>query len=158
MRPQQNRFIRSILARLKRQYGVPIKVVRRTKGAETDFATGRHTYLYDAFSLVAIVLPTRERREDEYKLFETRWSRGAFFDTSVRSFYMDRADVEFAIAQDDYIILENRRYDVVEVNDFEETRGYIVIAKEVKDAPLFNVFEVTVTTDLLLDEAAGGVL
>lgn len=158
-RAQANRFIRRTIYRLKRQYGVPVKVVRRARIAATNFATGKPTYLEDVYSIHrAIVLPTRETRDEEYRLFDTKWSRGAYFDTSVRAFYVDQRDAEFPFKKDDYIIYDNKHYDVVEVNDYEEARGFIVVAKEVKGGPLYQVHEVEVIVGLNFANTSGGTL
>jgi hypothetical protein len=143
----QLKFISAVVYRLKRRFGVPIQLLKRTS-TSVDIETGRKT-IVKAFVNVrrAIVLPTREHREFFYDLAfiaaAKNFTYGAHIDSSERRFILDRKDLRgWAVEVGQWIVYQNQRYDVKEVSDFEEDRSYYVLAKQSVAAATGEVVEV----------------
>lgn len=155
----QLRFIRKVLYQLKRRYGNPvnlIKIVSETDNLETGARTQvKENLLVDR----AIILPSTIKREvfydRAYLTGNKEFTYGASNDTDTRTFIFDRDDLgSWIITIGQILIYSGKRYDVREVQEFEENTGYVVLAKESENVPLGNVISISIFDDLLLDDEA----
>jgi len=131
----QLRFISTVIYRLKRRFGVPVQLVKRTS-TSVDLETGRKAVV-KAFINVrrAIVLPSRQFREFYYDLAfiasAKNFTYGGHLDPDERRFIIDRKDLRgWEIEVGQWLVHQCRRYDVKEVSDFEDDRAYYVLAKQ----------------------------
>lgn len=131
------RFIRRCIYQMKREYGGPITVYRLIN-TDTDLQTGVKTVNRDSIDVVrAVVLPNRLTREAIQSISvisaDKKIVQGGTYDPGKRVFIIDRADVpDWDLEQDDWIVYENKRYDIKAIDEFEQKTAWLVIAKEVE--------------------------
>lgn len=160
MPARQNRFIRQNIYQLKRQFGVPLKLVRRTNTGSVDIRSGQPSVSYEVYELdKAVLLPTKETTNKEWARESQQFSRGGYFEIGTRSFIIDVVDLpeDFKIKEDDMLIYNDRRYDIFEIQDYEEMRAYLVRGLEVKGAQTW-VKSADVEGVLQFDQVAAGVI
>ncbi len=136
---RQNRFIRQALYQLKRQFGLSMRLIRRDQSGGVDFETGVTDYSREAYDIDrAILLPAKGSRSFDYARIEVQWSYGAYFDITDRTFIVDTHDLPagFKPKKDDYIITTEddgrKRYDIFRIEDYEQGRGFVIVAREVE--------------------------
>lgn len=156
------RFITQVLYRLKRRYGQVVDIVHRTSST-TNLETGVKTVVRDSHRVNrAIVLPSLIHREFVYDLTfiatNKNFTYGGHFDTTQRRLIIDRKDLpsDFEIKVGYYFISDGKRYEVKQVEEFEERRAYGIIGKESTDIETSNVVEVQTASDLLLSQTGEG--
>ena len=132
----QLRFISRVVYRLKRRYGSIVDFYYRTSST-VNLETGQKTVVKDFFRVNrAIVLPSDIHREFRYDLTfiatNKNFTYGGHFDTSQRRIIVDRKDVplgrELEVGQ--YCIYDGRRYELKQVEEFEERTSYFIVVKE----------------------------
>ena len=114
----KRKFIKRVLYKLKRSYGMPVdyyRIVTHTsdleKGTKTTIETKTHIRR-------AIVLRAREFRSFVYDLAfisaNKDFTEGGFFDPEDRNIILDTKDLpkNFDPNVDDYLIIKDKRYDV----------------------------------------------
>lgn len=148
------KFIRNVIYRLKRSYGLPIDY-HQIKEHNMDPESGNKT-----FSLVhthirrAIVLRAREFRSFVYDLAfisaNKDFTTGGFFDPEDRKVVIDSRDVPvgFDPKVDDYYIYKNEKYEVKEVFSFEDNYAFTLLARKIRGAPIVRIVEAFSTLDL----------
>jgi len=152
-------FIMTLIYQLKREYGGPVTIQRRTANT-VDLETGKKTQTKDAVHISrVIILPTRLIRKFDYDLTyiasNKNFTYGGFYDTDHREFIFDARDLPngFAFNLDDALIFKHIRYELKEVSIFEFDAAYTVIAKRIKDAPAEAVTEKRLYHELDLQAA-----
>jgi hypothetical protein len=123
---------------LKKEYGGPITVYNLGT-TSTNYDSGVKTHTRDSvFIRRAIVLPVRIAREIVQSISmisaNKKIVQGGTFDTGKRTFIIDRTDVPstFRIDNDDWIVYDNKRYDVITADEFEQKTAWLVVAKEIE--------------------------
>lgn len=158
---RQNRFLTQNLYQLKRQFGVPLRLVRRTAIGSVDVRTGQPSVSYDSYEIqYAVLLPTKETTNKEWSREVQEFSRGGYFEIGTRSFIIDTRDLpeDFKIKEDDYLVYNDRRYDIFEIQDYEELRAFFVRGLEAKGAPIYDAPQVEGEGVLVFDGDAQFVL
>jgi hypothetical protein len=136
--PLHNRFMRLSLYIHKRQHGATV-VVRRKAQVQTDPRTGETYWQIKQWKIKrVVVLPAKTQREVRQNAGAMTANRaivqGSSFDTSGRQFLIDRHDVpaDLVLAKDDWIVFNDRHYDIESITEYEYDTAWLVIAKELK--------------------------
>jgi len=134
--PNLNRRIRQLLYSLKRQYGGPLKIYK-LESSTTAYETGIKTTLISITSIPrAIILPVKVAREVATSITIVAANKmmvyGGSYDAGVRQFVLDARDLPdgFNFSKDDFIIYNDRRYEIKSYEEFEFHTGWNVIGKE----------------------------
>ena len=133
-----NRFLRLSMYVHKRQHGAAV-VVRRKVQVQSDPETGATQWQIKAWKIPrVIVLPEKRQREVRQNAGAMAANRaiiqGSSFDTGGRHFLFDRREVppDLVLQKDDWIVFNNRHYDIESIADYEYDTAWLVIAKELK--------------------------
>ncbi len=132
------KFMKSVLYKLKRSYGMPVDYyqitshdVNTTTGVKTTVETKTHIRR-------AVVLRSREFRSFVYDLAyisaNKDFTEGGFFDPEDRNIIIDTKDLPkgFDPTVDDYLIVKNNRYDVSAIQTFEEGSSFLITARKLR--------------------------
>lgn len=148
------RFIRDVVYRMKRSYGLPIDYYQLVEH-EMDPESGDKTSTLTKIRVRrAIVLRAREFRSFVYDLAfisaNKDFTTGGFFDPEDRRIILDRQDMpaNFNPKIDDYIIFQNNKYEVSEVYEFEEDSANMFVARKIRGAPIVRIEEALSVLDL----------
>jgi len=154
------RFISQVLYRLKRRYGEPVTIYYRISST-TNLETGVKSVIADSVDVArVIVLPSKIHREFVYDLTfiatNKNFTYGGHFDTTERQLIFDRKDLaDFEIKVGMYLRFAGHRYDVKQVEEFEERTGYFVKAKQSIEADAIHTIHAVADSDLGLEPNAG---
>ena len=114
-----NRRIRQLLYSLKRQYGGPITIYK-LEDSTTEYTTGVKTQFVSTVLVPrAIILPVKVAREIATSITIVAANKmmvyGGSYDAGTRQFIIDAQDVpsDFNFSKDDFILYNNRRYEVL---------------------------------------------
>jgi hypothetical protein len=136
--PIHNRFMRLAMYVHKRQHGVTV-VVRRKLQVQADPTTGQTQWQIVQWKVPrVVVLPEKRQREVRQNAGAMAANRaivqGSSFDTGGRHFLFDRSEVpcDLLLKKDDWIVFNDRHYDIESVTDYEYHRAWLVIAKELQ--------------------------
>ncbi len=154
------RFVKRTIYRLKRTYGVPMDLYAQTLG-QTNTQTGQKTITYEKVRIKRVIVqPARTHREFVYDLAfisaNKDFTTGGFFDASDRRIIIDANDLpsNWVMDNDQFVIFNNRRFDVKSYFEFETDAGYILVIRETVGQRIVRLEEgVSVLT--LQDSAAG---
>ena len=130
------RQIKGIIYRLKREYGLPIIVYHRLS-TDTDLKTGVITETFQTLCIRrAAVLPNRRIRDFAYDLSyiaaNKNFTYGGFFDPEDRTIILDKDDLKnLELTKDDFIIFQEKQYEVKEMREAELDQGMIVLLKSI---------------------------
>lgn len=129
-----NRLIRNVIYQMKRQYGGDITLYKLVS-AGTDRATGVKTETHTSVYISrAVVLPVNIRREllQSISLISANKQlvMGGSFDAGLRVFIIDRRDAPgYDLSNDDWIVYDHKRYDIVSIDEFEQSTAWLITAK-----------------------------
>ena len=139
------RFIRRVVYRLKRTYGLPVDIYSVTVGA-SDLETGEKDLTYNKISVRrAIVQPARYHRDFVYDLSfisaNKDFTTGGFFDTGDRRIVLDAVDLPAGWEPNInmYVIFKNKRYDIKSYYEYEDAMGYVLVTRETKGQDLVRL-------------------
>jgi hypothetical protein len=158
----QLRFVRDVIYRLKRNYGLPADFYKLASSS-VDRATGKKTTVRLKASVARVIaLPSRNQREFYYDLTfiasNKNFTYGGFVDTDERRFVVDRRDLrhkEFSILEvGQYMVYKEQRFDIKEVAEFEDSNCYGLICKQTVAAAPERVVEISVSHDLGIADGA----
>lgn len=155
------RFISQVLYRLKRRYGEAVIIYNRLSST-TNLETGVKSVITESVIVKrAIVLPSKIHREFVYDLTfiatNKNFTYGGHFDTTERQLIFDRKDLpNFEIKVGMYLLFKSRRYDVKQVEEFEDNTGYFVTAKQSIEADATHTIQVNAHSDIELAPIAAG--
>lgn len=143
--PQRNTtFIRRVLYRLKRRFGAAITIIRDTE--TLDPRTGKKVVTKQTWEVKrAILLPNTQLPKFAYDLAyianAKNFTYGAIFNTSDRRVILDSKEVPdtYEPQQEDYFTFENRRWNIVQIGEFEYNTGYFLVGQRVEGAPVRDV-------------------
>ncbi len=115
-------FNRNTIYALKRAYGVKA-VYYRIISKSLDLTTGQQVIITSTTTIRRVIfLPTNVER--------ITLSKGNFyFDPNKRLVIIDRRDVDFEIRVGDYIIYDESKYNIVEVNNYELDAAFSLIVQ-----------------------------
>lgn len=158
------RFISRVVYRLKRRYGQPIDILWNVSST-THLETGKKTVQRGLVKVSrGIVLPSKIHREFFYDLVfiasNKNFTYGGQTDTTERRLIIDRKDLpslEFEIKVGYWLIIDGKRYDVKDVEEFEQRTAYFIRAKQDVSSERSAVFEVSVSHALGLNTLGEGV-
>ena len=55
------------------------------------------------------------------------------YDVGMRTFIIDRRDAEFStLKNDDWIVYNNKRYDIKAIQEFEQETAWLIVARELE--------------------------
>jgi len=158
MIPNQLQFIRKVLYQLKQRYGIKVDYYRVT-ATTVDDETGAVSTTKTKFTIrKAIRLPDKRTRGFQYDLSfiaaNKNFTMGGTYDRDTRDFIIDRRDIpkEFEPALEDYILLNNERYNVKQVVELDEGQGYYLTAEATESEPPYAVHELSVVDEIDLSQ------
>ncbi len=151
-------FIKRTLYILKRQYGVPLALYRRTM-SETDLATGKKTVTKVKYPVKRAVLCSTPsvQRQFEYHLSylaaNKNFAYGALFDTQNITFLIDAQDLPrgFVPNLDDFAIYNHKRYNISKMELLDHRLAYYLSLKLLVGSEINEEIDVRVTSGLQLE-------
>ncbi len=156
-RRRETRLIRKAIYRLKRDYGFAITLHKITDVA-LNLETGVKTRT-TRFKKIqrAVILPGRMFRSFVYDLSyiaaAKNFTSGGFFDADDKVIIIDWQDVrDFTINVDDYVLYDNKQFQVVSIRDFELDTAYFLKVRAVIGSPISDVSNPAVTDTVTLTE------
>ncbi|KKL61127.1 hypothetical protein LCGC14_2198430 [marine sediment metagenome] len=152
-----NRFIRRTIYSLKRQYGNRVDVYKLLD-TETNYQTGDKT-VTKSVTIVrkCIVLPVKIAREVVQTITQISANKlfvyGGSYDAGTRMFIIDARDMadDYEFANDDWIIYNGRRYEIKNIEEFEQRAAWSIIGREIKGVRPEQVFFAHITEQLALE-------
>jgi len=130
---------------MKRTYGLPITLYSQTLGV-TDPKTGKKSSTYQRAEIRrAIVQPARHTTSFVYDLSyisaNKDFTTGGFFDTSDRRVIIDGKDLplDWEMDLDQFVVFNNKRYDLKSINEFDLRLGFILVMREVKGQQIVRI-------------------
>lgn len=139
------RFIRRVLYRMKRSYGLPISIYTSDPG-DTNLETGVTDMTYTKIDVRrAIVQPARHHRDFVYDLAyisaNKDFTTGGFFDTSDRRVILDAKDLPsgWELDLNQFVVFKSKRYDIKSFYEFEDGMGYILLIRELKGQSVISI-------------------
>ena len=146
----RNRMIASILYRLKREFGVAIKLQWR-ETTTVDRAAGTKATHYGAIKIrQAIVLPETFIRDTKVDPNVSSKFHGTF-DIGDRGVILDIKDLQGVIPKIDYFIVYlGRRFEIKSVQEYTELSAFFLIVKEAVGSLKNEVFEFALEDELVL--------
>ena len=134
--------IRNIVYRLKRAFGVTVRIWRPTVQTQ-NITTGSVSKTYQKITIKrAIAPPQRITREFTYDLSfiaaNKNFTYGGLYDVGTQIFIIDKKDlpVAFEPNQNDFVIWNTEQYEISEVVATAEKRGFLLIAKKSTATPV----------------------
>ena len=154
-----NRFLRRTLYSLKRQYGGRVDVYQ-LGSTDTDYETGDKTYTRSMIVVPkCIVLPVKIQREATQSISVISANKtfvyGGTYDAGTRMFIIDARDLpaEYEIVNDDWLVYNNRRYDIKDITEFEQHTGWIITGREVKGVRPEQIFKANLESTMSIEQA-----
>jgi hypothetical protein len=156
-----NRRIRQALYVLKRAFGSTI-VLYKLVDASTSYTTGVKSSTSTSTTIPrCIVLPVRLQREVIQTVSQISANKtfaygdGGSFDSGTREFVIDARDlpIGYVINLDDWIVYDDRRYELKNVEQLEQHTGWHITGKMIvgstvaKDAQVADTLNFTEGTD-----------
>ena len=134
--PIHDRFMRLAMYVHKRRSGATV-FVRRKVQVVADPATGQTQWTIQTWKLRwVVILPAKRQRDAKVNAAAMAANRaivqGGGYDTGTRHFLFDRRDVprDLVLQKDDWIVFNDRHYDIVSIEDYEFNTAWLVVAKE----------------------------
>jgi len=156
-----NRRIRQALYTLKRMFGGTIYLSKKTN-VDTNYETGaksefERTYKIDR----AVVMPVSVAREAVQTISmisaNKQFMYGGTYDIGTRIFIVDAQDLpkDSTIETDDWLVYNDKRYQIKTREELEQATGWVIIAREVEGV---NTPVAFVHSPVSLSEVASGTL
>jgi hypothetical protein len=161
--PIHDRFMRLAMYVHKRRNGVTV-YVRRKLQVVTDPKTGQTAWTITTWKVNRVtVLPAKYHREDKRNVGAMAANRaivqGGGFDTGSRRFLFDGRELpaDLVLEKDDWIVFNDRHYDIDTITEYECSTAFEVAAKELQGRvevidgthnPLVLAPDITDTLDL----------
>ncbi len=117
-----NQFNRNTVYALKRAYGKKA-VLYRVISKTLNLSTGQQVIITSTTKIKRVIfLPTNVKRN-------TLSKGNYYFDPNKRLVVIDRRDINFEITVGDYIIYNEHKYNIVEVNDYELDAAFSLVVQ-----------------------------
>jgi hypothetical protein len=128
-------------------------------GASTDYETGVKS-VTKTVQVVrkCIVLPVKIAREVSKTITQISANKmfvyGGTYDAGTRMFIVDTRDMPdgYEFSNDDWLIYNNRRYDIKTIEEFEQHTAWTIVAKEVAGVRPEQVLFAHVTDQLSMSQ------
>lgn len=146
VKPNYNliRLVRRCIRMMKKDYGGQITAYKLDT-TTTNYDTGARTSSHTSVVINrAVVLPASLTRDVIQTISMISANKqvvqGASFDPAVRRFIIDRTDVPstFVLEKDDWIVYEGKRYDIKTVEEYEYKTAWLINAKRIEGAPVYE--------------------
>ena len=131
------RIYRKVLYTLKRQYGDAITLCRNTS-VSANYETGVKSYVCSRTKINrAILLPTNYSRDTGYGISTISANKmfvfGGTFDLGTKIIIVDTSDLPeyYQLSLDDWILIDNLRYEIVKIEQLEYQAGWVIGTKQV---------------------------
>jgi len=154
------RTYRRILYSLKKQYGDEITICQNTS-VTTNYVTGTKSYTCSRTKInKAILLPINFQRKTDYDITAISANKmfvfGATFDVGSRIIIVDIQDVPtyFQLDQDDWILIDNTRYEIGKIEQLEYRAGWIIGAKQIVGANADLEVSLSASDDLSVSDSS----
>jgi len=165
MKPPYNYITNSHVAHniyaMKRQYGAPI-LIRRKGNVSADPKTGTPTVENCTWLIRrAAVMPEEVTRDAKQSISlitaQKQMVQGGGFDVGKRTFLIDARDLPkgFMIEKDDWIVFDDRHYDIDNINEYGYKSAWIVVGKELRGrTESMDILDLVVMDTLTPDDNA----
>lgn len=157
--PNSYRALRAHIKRtiytLKRRWGATIDVYQVGPSA-IDPKTGKRNQAKTTFRVrQAVVLPTLTHRDFTYSIqfirANSNFVQGGWWEDGDRGFIIDGDDlIGRTILQNDYIIFDNERYDVKNIQYFEQQAGCLIQGRKVATNAALRTTELSLNDPMIL--------
>lgn len=140
-------YIRETIYSLKMDYGVPLAIYQMVS-SNVNLKTGRKTVEIKKFPILkAIALPKNLIRRI-VKSVGGDFKFGGFEDQNIRTFIIDSRDypADYIFKHGDYLILDDTRYNLKTVENFENRLGVLVQAEQVIGERAQQIIEKNIET------------
>lgn len=142
-------FMRRVMYRLKRDYGSPVDIYHETSDG-VDLTTGKRTVQKTKWHVRrGVPLPTAIHRDSVFSAaLKSEFQYGQSVQLGDKTLLLDRGDLpkDFVLGTENwFMIIDNRRYEVSRVEEYEYRLAYFVVLKELKGAPLGRIIEIKVS-------------
>ncbi len=154
IRRRQTRFIRKLLYSLKKEYGFDLTFHKMTEQTlDTELGTSEQTFEIKRVKR-AIILPDSKQSTFEYDLAfiaaAKNFTYGGSYDTSLRKIIVDKQDLgDYEIEIRDYIIWDEKRWEVAKISSFELSTGFIVHVRLVDGTVRYRITEIDLETNII---------
>lgn len=143
-------FIKGVVYRLKRMFGLPIQVIH--DNTTTDLATGQKTVTKDTWTIrQAILLPEKIDHKSVFATFlKLQFKYGSELHLGDRTVIIDAKDVPshkswiISGGNDWYAIINGVRFQIIESRYYESNAAYVLTLRELKGTLPDKVVEITV--------------
>lgn len=129
-------YMKHILYKLKMQFGDNIQIYT----PETKILNTQTGVTVQPYSLINIqrAIPTPSKLNTIFKYSKSfvstnrQFAEGGFFDTEIKDFLIDAKDLPsgFVLTTQQYIIHQDKRYNIKEIDNIGNGTAYIVIAQQ----------------------------
>lgn len=152
-------FVKQTLYHLKRDYPHPLSIYRVTSN-EINLDTGIKSKTFrKIFINQAILLPSILSR----KYLTSKGSDssyGGYYDVATRLIVVDLEDVpdDFQITVDDYVVTDQKRYEIKNVETLEHNQGILLTVKETVGLIACEILENNASSSMRFNQSLSGVL
>lgn len=149
------RFIRSVLYRLKRDYGFQVDLYHQDSES-IDFTTGRETVQKTEITVKrAILLPT-SIANNLFKVLNmaTNFQYGGAKSLDTRDIIIDRRDLGSFVLDDYqniYIIIANRRYEITKYIELDYSAAYYITLAATEGAQPAQAVPITIKDRIVVN-------
>jgi hypothetical protein len=131
------RQIKHLLYRLKRDLGIPASFYK-FEVVSVNYQTGVSTTTRSKTAISRVVLlPEKIRTRFEYDLTflaaNKNFAYGGFFQTRDRQVIIDASDLAVEVEMDEYLVFQNRRYNVVQITPLDYDAGWYLVVRETQE-------------------------
>jgi len=156
------RTYRKVLYALKRQYGDAITICRNTS-VSTNYVSGVKEYTCTRTEIKrAILLPTDIARKTNYGISTISADKmfifGGTFDVGSKIVVIDTRDVDpfFQLTQDDWLLIDNVRYEITKIEQLEYQAGWVLATKQIIGVEPDREITLGATTELGVSDTGSG--
>ncbi len=129
-------LVKDVFYSLKMRYGLPIDIYTITAATTSDAGITTRTTTKQAVKR-AVVTQSKNGQKAIYDM-ALLLKEGGYFDTSERNFLIDRSDAVVSVGQ--YIIHNNRKYEVKDVEELESIAAYSARGREVPNDTFSQIY------------------
>lgn len=145
---QLKSLLRRIMYRLKRDYGSPVDIYYEASDS-VDLTTGKRQIIKQKWCVKrGIPLPTAIHRDSVFSAaLKSEFQYGQSVQLGDKTLLLDRSDLpkDFTLGTENwYMIIDNRRYEVCRVEEYDHRLAYFIVLKELKGAPKGRIIDLTI--------------
>lgn len=113
------RLIKDTLYALKQDFGIAATVYRLEQDS-VNYATGAKTPTSTPYRVKRLVLlPLETRILQDFNLVQSNFKYGGGFEIGDRECLIDKRDLPILVNEDDYIVFDSRRYNILQIVDVQ---------------------------------------